>query len=397
MRVAFSASPLYLHRLQHLFKTLAARFPDNERVSGIGFGKVQRAAFRFRSECWTRGWHKALSVVELFVPLTPWDARVYRARSSDAERKILALPKRPDLIFHLFGMYAPVWRGHSIPYVMALDFTEEIARREWAPWAPFLNDKAWKAWWECERRAYNSATHLFPFGQRTRDSLIEDYGVAPEKITVVGSGGHFDEFYEGAHSFGSKRILFYGDPADFGRKGGDLVTAAFEFVRQRIPDAKLAVVGGANIPHAAGVEEHGWVSREKMRELFLTSDLVVAPSRCDPFPTFLIEAMNFGVPCVTSDVDGMPEIVENEVTGLVLSDFSGERLGAEVTRLLNDTGRLASMSEQSRRKVREKLNWHTIGNAIADKIEALALLPASEPNADKPPYRRVALSSSEAS
>jgi glycogen synthase len=54
-----------------------------------------------------------------------------------------------------------------------------------------------------------------------------------------------------------------------------------------------------------------------MRELFLSSDLVLAPSRCDPFPTFLIEAMNFGLPCVASDVDGLPEIVEHEVTGLV--------------------------------------------------------------------------------
>ena len=156
MRVAFSASPLYLQRLRHLFKTLAVRFPDHERVPGVGFTKAQRAAYRVRSECWTRGWRGLLSAVEHFVPLSPWDARVYEKRSLDAERKILSLSKRPDLIFHLFGMYAPFWRCDSIPYVLALDFTEALARREWAPWAPFLNEKAWEAWWECERCAYRS-------------------------------------------------------------------------------------------------------------------------------------------------------------------------------------------------------------------------------------------------
>ena len=390
MRVAFSATPLYLHRLQHLFKALAARFPDNEHVPGTGFSRSQRAAYRLRSECWRRGWRGLLSAVEYFLPLTPWDARVYAQRSLDAERKILSLPKRPDLIFHLFGMYAPIWRGHSIPYVMALDFTEAIARKEWVPWAPFLNEKAWKSWWECERRAYNGAAHLFPFGRRTRESLIEDYGVAPEKITVVGSGGHFDEFYEGEHRFGSKRVLFYGDRADFGRKGGDLVTAAFTMVKQQIPEAKLAVVGGANIVRAPGVEEHGWVSREKMRELFLSTDLVVAPSRCDPFPTLLIEAMNFGVPCIASDVDGMPEIVQHEVTGVVLSEYSAELLNAEMVRLLKDPQRLAAMSQQSRRRVREKLNWPTIGNAIVDKIEALPLFAHTSSSPDKSPCKIVA-------
>lgn len=390
MRVAFSATPLYMHRLQHLFKALASRFPDNEHVPGIAFSKAQRAAYRLRSECWSRQAHGLISVVEHFVPLTPWDARVYGKRSADAERKILSLSKRPDLVFHLFGMYAPIYRGHDIPFVMALDYTEALARKKWPPWAPFVNENAWKSWWESERRAYNGATHLFPFGQRTRESLIEDYGVAPEKITVVGSGGHFDEFYAGERSFGSKRILFYGDRADFGRKGGDLVATAFRLVRRKLPDARLAVVGGANVVSAPGVEEHGWVSREKMRELFLSSDLVVAPSRCDPFPTFLIEAMNFGVPCIASDVDGMPEIVEHEVTGIVLSEYSAERLSAEMLRLLNDPRRLAAMSQESRRRVREKLNWRTIGTVIADKIEALPIFAQMRATRDTSPYTIVA-------
>ncbi len=101
--------------------------------------------------------------------------------------------------------------------------------------------------------------------------------------------------------------------------------ATFRIVRQQnFPDAKLAVIVGMSSEIAdPGVVNHGYVSSpEKMRELFLSSDLVLAPARCDPFPTFLIEAMNFGVPCVTSDADGMPEIVAHQLTGLVISEVS---------------------------------------------------------------------------
>jgi hypothetical protein len=64
---------------------------------------------------------------------------------------------------------------------------------------------------------------------------------------------------------------------------------------------------------------------------------------------------------------------------------SGQRLGAEAVGLLSDPQRLglAAMSRESQRRVREKLNWRKIGNAIADKIEALPIFAASQPDADK--------------
>ena len=63
MRVAFRASPLYLQRLRHLFKTLAVRFPDHERVpewdlrklSGLPIG-FDRNAGREDGVVFSRRW-----------------------------------------------------------------------------------------------------------------------------------------------------------------------------------------------------------------------------------------------------------------------------------------------------------------------------------------------------
>jgi glycogen(starch) synthase len=112
-----------------------------------------------------------------------------------------------------------------------------------------------------------------------------------------------------------------------------------------------------------------------MRELFLSSDLVLAPARCDPFPTFLIEAMNFGVPCVTSDADGMPEIVAHEVTGLVISDVSGTSLAVEVVRLLNDPQRLVAMSRSAKERASEKFSSAHVARIVAEAIQKLPIHP----------------------
>jgi glycosyltransferase involved in cell wall biosynthesis len=136
-----------------------------------------------------------------------------------------------------------------------------------------------------------------------------------------------------------------------------------------------------------GVENHGYVSSpEKMRELFLSSDLVLAPARCDPFPTFLIEAMNFGVPCVTSDADGMPEIVAHELTGLAISEVSGPQLAAEVVPLLNDRQRLVEMSHRARERASEKFSSAHVARIVAEAIQNLPI----HPTVDRKPNLNIA-------
>jgi glycogen(starch) synthase len=375
-----TGAPLFLKRHRQLFDALAEHFPRLDRLAEPSLTFARRAVYKIRSTLYQRGAQRLLAAIERFVALTVWDARVFKARSLYMESQIVDLPSAPDLVIHVFGMSCPFWRRQTVPYVMILDYTASLARRHYPRWTPFVTAKAWRSWFDCERRAYSDAVHLFPFGNQTRRSLIEDYGIDPAKITVIGSSGHFSEPYAGDRAFGSKRILFYSEGGqEFYRKGGDRVLAAFRIVREQVPEARLAIVGTAAPVDEPGVENHGYVaSRDKMRELFLTSDLVVAPARCDPFPGFLIEAMNFGVPCITSGVDGIPEIVDHGITGVVLSEPSPVGLAGEIMELLRDPQRLAAMSERGRQKVRHKLNWTSIAQAMAEAIQKHPILTRAE-------------------
>ncbi|KAA6407126.1 MAG: hypothetical protein FRX48_09192 [Lasallia pustulata] len=94
-------------------------------------------------------------------------------------------------------MYAPFLRDSAIPFTMTLDYTMALAIQEWPAWAPFDGEKDRRAWLEVEGDAYKRAAHLFPWSDRTKQSLIKDYGVPEDKITVIGNAGQFRQPYEG--------------------------------------------------------------------------------------------------------------------------------------------------------------------------------------------------------
>lgn len=276
-------------------------------------------------------------------------------KSLQTEEKIRALNYKPDVVLQVFSLAAPFWREVNIPYVYYLDYTMALAKRNYPAWTPY-NLKEYNSFINCERSAYEKACYIFPMSQLVKSSLINDYGIPSEKIVVVGSSGNFLEPYAGEKSFGTKQILFNG--SDFTRKGGELVLAAFKLVRQEIPNAKLVMVGSKLPFDQPGVDSLGQISsRVEMEKLFLSSDLVVAPAYCDPFPGFLIEALNYGVPCIVQDRDGMPEIINNTVNGIVINQPVPEVLANEIIMLLNDTKRLKTMSQNAQNKVRKELNW----------------------------------------
>jgi glycosyltransferase involved in cell wall biosynthesis len=284
-------------------------------------------------------------------------------KSKRIESKIRQLSDRPDYVLHVFGMYCPFWDQFDIPYGMLLDYTMSLAHKNWTPWCPFANKQQLAEWIECERLAYQRSHHLFAMSELVKSSLINDYGIAPEKITVIGSFASRHPLYEGEKSFGSQQLLFNG--SDFERKGGDLVLAAFPIVKQSLPEAKLVIIGknAKNLPN--GAENRGRIaSLEAMRQLFLETDLVVAPARCDPFPSFVIEAMNYGVPCIVSGNDGMPEIVDDGINGLVVDPLTPELLAEKIINLLGDRAKLSSMSEQAQQKVKTQFNCQTITHKI---------------------------------
>lgn len=361
--ILVTGESVFLDRHQFLFTALSDHFEQlrfSPRQSEWYEAKLPRIVLKGLLTLRTGSLSKANAVFQK-------NRTAFVLKSRRAEQYIQQLNEHPDLVFHMFGTYSPCWKTGNIPYIIFLDYTVALAERNWSTWVTFLSDRARQKWFECERLAYARATHIFSMSQVVKTSLVQDYGIAAPKITVVGSSGDFQEPYIGEKTFGSQQILFNG--SDFERKGGNLVLAAFRKVRQIIPDAKLIVIGKTIKSDETGVVNLGYIkSRSEMHQLFLESDLVVAPAYCDPFPTFLMEAMNYGVPCITSNRDGMPEIVEHGVSGVIMNQLTSEQLAYEIVELLSNSKKLASMSQASRSRIKTQLNWNYIASQIICKL-----------------------------
>jgi glycosyltransferase involved in cell wall biosynthesis len=294
----------------------------------------------------------------------------YAVRSKQTERKIAKLTYAPNFVLHIFSSFAPFWTSAKIPYAMYLDFTMALAHREWPPWANFRNDRQYLSWLKAEASSYAQAAVLFTMGANAKRSLVTDYGIPAHKIHVIGSGGSFDTLYEGTKRFGTRRILFQG--SEFERKGGDVVLSAFRFVRQKIHDAELIIIGTTLQIKEPGVRVLGYVkSRESVTELFLQSDVVVAPARCDPFTAFVIEAMNYGVPCIVTRTSGISEVITDGVNGVLVDRPDPDDVADAIVTLLQSASLLERISANGRRLVSSRLSWDVVAARIGATISAI--------------------------
>lgn len=306
--------------------------------------------------------------------------RVFISKSLSLEHQIRQLEYSPDIVFQMFSMFSPLWEKFDIPFVMYLDYTMALSEQNWPDWAFFINSRERDSWIECEQKTYEQARHIFVMSNIVKNSLVQDYGINPEKITVVAVGAsinytHIKPDIE-KKKFGSKQLLF--NSSDFFRKGGDIVLEAFKHVKSMIPDAKLVLIGKKinplTISHIDAVENRGKItSTEKMESLFMETDLVIAPARCEPFGIFLIDAMVHGVPCVMTagNGNGMPEFLENWVDGVVIPQRDPDLIANAIIKLLNDPQKLSSMSQAAISKTQTTFNWDNIANKIVDVLENL--------------------------
>jgi glycosyltransferase involved in cell wall biosynthesis len=140
-------------------------------------------------------------------------------------------------------------------------------------------------------------------------------------------------------------------------KAHDVLLAALTRVREELPEATLEIAGEGPLD----AELRATVTRLGLRDavsflgrvapaapVFERSAVVVVPSRGEGFGMVALEAMERGRAVVASDVGGLPEIVEDGVTGIVVPPDEPEVLAAALLGLLRDPARAAAMGAAGR-------------------------------------------------
>jgi glycosyltransferase involved in cell wall biosynthesis len=196
------------------------------------------------------------------------------------------------------------------------------------------------------REVFARAQGFVAWSNWAKQSFIEDYGCREEDVAVIPPGIDTQHFASAERDHELPRILFVG--GDFVRKGGDLLLKVF---RQRLRGkAELRLVTRDQAAEEPGVRTYRNVTPNSaaLLELYREADIFVLPTRADCYSLVCMEALACGLPCVTTNVGGIPDILDEGKTGHLLSVDDGKGLGDVLEALLADPARRREMGRRCR-------------------------------------------------
>jgi glycosyltransferase involved in cell wall biosynthesis len=294
----------------------------------------------------------------------------FHARTLSAERILSTRDGEFDVVFQVGCTFAPGRRQRRRPYTVYLDCTLLLTHRNWRPAAPH-GPRALRQWVSLERDVYRRAHHVFTMSEWARTSVIDDYGIEPGKVTATGAGANLIPAGDALSAHDAPIALFVG--REWERKGGPALLSAWPAVARAVAGAQLWIVGTADSPRTSeGVTWHGRVGPDALRALYRRASVFVLPTRYDMSPHVLREALGYELPCVTTTVGGISEIVQDGVDSLLVAPGDVAGLSRAMTRLLADRELAASMGAAGRARVLRDLTWERVTERMAPHLLSAA-------------------------
>jgi phenylacetate-CoA ligase len=152
----------------------------------------------------------------------------------------------------------------------------------------------------------------------------------------------------------------------------DIETAirAFQLVRGQWSKAKLFIVGtgpeeqrlkelAKDLAANDSVTFLGRIPNERMPEIYRSCDIVINPSLVDNMPISILEALASGVPVVSTNVGGVPVLVEHNKTALLVPPKEPKSMANAVLELCRDYGRYTQIRDAGL-QLAKRFSWESV-------------------------------------
>ena len=155
----------------------------------------------------------------------------------------------------------------------------------------------------------------------------------------------------------------------------DVLMDAFALVAEQRPDTHFVIIGdGTQRPElerrisAAGLEDrvHAPGTRTDLETIFRAYDVAVMSSDYEGLPLFACECMGHGVPLVATAVGGLPDLIDDGRTGMLVPRRDPRALGEAIVELLDDAPRREAMAAAAK----ERLGDYTI-DRVTERFKSL--------------------------
>ncbi|WNK59283.1 glycosyltransferase [Pantoea agglomerans] len=228
---------------------------------------------------------------------------------------------------------------------------------------------------------------MLPISNLWKNKLIE-MGCPPEKIHVTRMGIEPEKFnFQPRQAFQTPlRIVSVARLTE--KKGLDVAVKASAILKQRGGQFQYTIIGNGDqdemmrdfIAHE-GMEDcvsmPGFKPQEEIRRALSEADIFLLPSKTaadgdmEGIPVALMEAMAVGLPVVSTFHSGIPELIENNVSGWLVEEDDPEALAETLLKLSQGEVDVAPVVAAARHKVETEFNQHIAYGELAQILERL--------------------------
>ena len=236
------------------------------------------------------------------------------------------------------------------------------------------------------RYLYNSVDMVIAHSESNRQALLE-LGISPERIKVLplGDWGYFSTptlpHQEARARLGldpdRPLALFFGLIKP--HKGLHLLVESLAEMLAHAPTAQVLVAGepmeslapyfrqiaALNLQNVVTCHPR-YIPTSEVATYFSAADVVVLPYLDITLSAVLVTAYSFGRPVVATAVGGLPELIEQGKSGMIVPPEDPDALGRVLGQLLADPTRCQMMGNYAHRLARERHDWSTIAQQTAD-------------------------------
>jgi len=164
-------------------------------------------------------------------------------------------------------------------------------------------------------------------------------------------------------------------------KGQHVLIEAVERLALAGRHVRLRLIGAG--PDEASLREHaaqmqfrncvifeGAVNQDRIRGFYEAADIFCIPSFAEGIPVVLMEAMAMGIPCVTTHITGIPELIRNGIDGLLVAPADLDALIEALAKLMDDTALRQRVSLSARERIVECYDLHRNVEKLAEIFAA---------------------------
>ncbi len=233
--------------------------------------------------------------------------------------------------------------------------------------------------YEIEREGLHHADKIIAVSELTRQIVINNYGIAPEKVFTIYNAVDDTSIYEAAkpERIFKEKIISYVGRITY-QKGPDYFVEAAGKVLKENKNFRFIMAGSGDMLHQVvrraaqlRISSHfhfaGFLKGGEVGKLFAMSDAYVMPSVSEPFGISPLEALRSGVPVIISKQSGVREIL----TRAISVDFFDVDAMADAIHALATYKSLANMVVRDSRIEMQNLKWITQAAKVKELYQDL--------------------------